>query len=96
VKLQVPRLPPDFPSVFVASVEFMRLSKRKAASVPLMSAAWQEIPEFARDDKRKASAHLSSCYRDGQRRWLSAIFIPLGEPRAHDSAFFGGKHLDVR
>jgi hypothetical protein len=41
---------------------------------------------YARDDKGEGGAHLSSRYRDRQSRRLSAIFISLGGPKAHDSS----------
>ena len=52
VKLQVPRLPPDFLSGLVAAVNLMRLSSKKAAYVVVYESSVVGNPEFARDDKR--------------------------------------------
>src|SRR5271154_5697712 len=49
--LQVPRLPPDFLSGLVVSVDFMRLSSKKAAYVAVDESRVVGNPEFARDDK---------------------------------------------
>ena len=49
--LQIPRLPPDFLSGLVASVNFMRLSVKKAAYVAVDESSVVGNPEFARDDK---------------------------------------------
>jgi hypothetical protein len=49
--LQVPRLPPDFLSGLVASVNLMRLSSKKAAYVVVLESSVVGNPEFARDDK---------------------------------------------
>jgi hypothetical protein len=56
--LQVPRLPPDFPSGLVLSMDFMRLSLLKAAYVAVDESSVVGNPEFAptarrgrRDDK---------------------------------------------
>jgi hypothetical protein len=51
VKPQIPRLPPDFLSGLVASVNFMRLSLKKAAYVAVDESSVVGNPEFARDDK---------------------------------------------
>src|SRR5271170_2792046 len=51
VELQVPRLPPDFLSGLVVSVDFMRLSSKKAAYVVVDESRVVGNPEFARDDK---------------------------------------------
>jgi len=48
---QVPRLPPDFLSGLVVSVDFMRLSSKKAAHVVVEESSVVGNPEFARDDK---------------------------------------------
>jgi nucleoside-diphosphate-sugar epimerase len=61
--LQVPRLPPDFLSGLVASVNLMRLSSKKAAYVVVVEICVVGNPEFARDDKGEGSVHLSSCYK---------------------------------
>jgi hypothetical protein len=50
-KLQVPRLPPDFLSALVVSVNLMRLSSEKAAYVVVFESSVVGNPEFARDDK---------------------------------------------
>jgi hypothetical protein len=57
---QIPRLPPDFLSGLVVSVDFMRLSLLKAAYVAVDECCVVGNPEFARDDKFKGSGHLSS------------------------------------
>jgi hypothetical protein len=49
--LQIPRLPPDFLSSFVAPVKAMRLSSEKAAYVVADESSAVGNPEFARDDK---------------------------------------------
>jgi hypothetical protein len=49
--LQIPRLPPDFLSGLVASVNFMRLSLKKAAYVAVDESSVLGNPECARDDK---------------------------------------------
>jgi hypothetical protein len=49
--LQVPRLPPDFLSGLVASVNLMRLSSKKAAYVVVLESSVVGNPEYARDDK---------------------------------------------
>src|SRR5271168_1238108 len=51
VKLQVPRLSPDFLSALVVSVNLMRLSSEKAAYVVVFESSVVGNPEFARDDK---------------------------------------------
>jgi len=57
-ELQIPRLPPDFLSGLVVSVNFMRLSSKKAAYVVVGESTVVGNPEFAptarrgrRDDK---------------------------------------------
>jgi hypothetical protein len=40
IELQIPRLPPDFLSALVVSVNFMRLSSEKAAYVVVFRAVW--------------------------------------------------------
>jgi hypothetical protein len=50
-ELQIPRLPPDFLSGLVASVNRMRLSLEKAASVVVFQSSVVGNPESARDDK---------------------------------------------
>ena len=50
--LQVPRLPPDFLSGLVVSVNLVRLSLKKAAYVAVDESSVVGNPEFARDDKR--------------------------------------------
>jgi hypothetical protein len=59
--LQVPRLPPDFLSGLVASVNFMRLSLKKAAYVAVDESSVVGNPEFARDDKVKVCASMQRC-----------------------------------
>jgi hypothetical protein len=49
--LQIPRLPPDFLSGLVASVNLMRLSSKKAAYVVVLESSVVGNPEYARDDK---------------------------------------------
>jgi len=49
-ELQIPRLPPDFLSGSVVSVNLMRLSQ-KAAYVVVLESSVVGNPEFARDDK---------------------------------------------
>jgi hypothetical protein len=49
--LQIPRLPPDFLSSFVAPVSIMRLSLEKAAYVVVDESSVVGNPEYARDDK---------------------------------------------
>ena len=61
-ELQIPRLPPDFLSGLVASVELVRLSLKKAAYVVVYESSVVGNPEFARDDKEGGNAHLSSRY----------------------------------
>jgi len=61
--LQVPRLPPDFLSTLVVSVNLMRLSSEKAAYVVVSENSVLGNPEFARDDKGEDNAHLDSSYR---------------------------------
>jgi hypothetical protein len=70
-ELQVPRLPPDFLSGLVASVNFMRLSLRKAAYVALDESSVVGNSEFARDDKGEGGAHLSGGYRGMDRATAS-------------------------
>jgi hypothetical protein len=65
---QVPRLPPDFLSGLVASVNFMRLSLKKAAYVAVWESSVVGNPEFARDDKVEVGGppgHL--------RRWMDKV-----------------------
>ena len=50
-ELQIPRLPPDFLSDLVDSVNIMRLSSKKAAYVVVSETSVVGNPEFARDDK---------------------------------------------
>ena len=50
-ELQIPRLPPDFLSELVVSVNLMRLSLEKAAYVAIFESTVVGNPEFARDDK---------------------------------------------
>jgi hypothetical protein len=49
--LQIPRLPPDFLSSLIFSVNLMRLSSKKAAYVVVFESSVVGNPEFARDDK---------------------------------------------
>ena len=49
--LQVPRLPPDFLSDLVVSVNIIRLSSKKTAYVAVSESGVVGNPEFARDDK---------------------------------------------
>jgi hypothetical protein len=58
---QVPRLPPDFLSGSVASVNFMRLSLKKAAYVAVDESSVVGNPEFARDDKVGGCASIPWC-----------------------------------
>jgi hypothetical protein len=51
VELQVPRLPPDFLSGLVVSVDLMRLSLEKAAYVAVYDSTVVGNPESAPDDK---------------------------------------------
>jgi hypothetical protein len=53
-RLQIPRLPPDFLSSFVAPVNVMRLSSKKATYVVVDERSVVGNPEFARDDKVEA------------------------------------------
>src|ERR1700743_1028104 len=65
---QVPRLPPDFLSGLVASVNFMRLSLKKAAYVAALGSRAGRNSEFARDDKVEVGGppgHL--------RRWMDKV-----------------------
>ena len=55
-ELQIPRLPPDFLSGLVVSVDFMRLSSKKAAYVVVGESSVVGNPEYARDDKGEAVA----------------------------------------
>jgi hypothetical protein len=55
---QVPRLPPDFLSGLVVSVNRMRLSLEKAAYVVVFESTVVGNPEFARDDKRGGQRSL--------------------------------------
>jgi hypothetical protein len=48
---QAPRLPPDFLSGLVESVNLVRLSLKKAAYVAVDESSVVGNPEFARDDK---------------------------------------------
>jgi hypothetical protein len=48
---QIPRLPPDFLSGFVVSIDLMRLSLLKAAHVAVGERSVVGNPECARDDK---------------------------------------------
>ncbi len=50
-ELQIPRLPPDFLSDLVVSVNIMRLSSKKTAYVAVSESGVVGNPEFARDDK---------------------------------------------
>ena len=59
-ELQVPRLPPDFLSGLVASVNSMRLSLKKAAYVALDESSVVGNPECARDDKLEARTFIRS------------------------------------
>jgi hypothetical protein len=87
-ELQIPRLPPDFLSSLVVSVNLMRLSSEKAAYVAVFESSVVGNPEFARDDKRGGQrSPQQPLPRDGQScRRVSAIFIPLGGPQAHDNS----------
>jgi hypothetical protein len=76
---QIPRLPPDFLSGLVASVNFVRLSLKKAAYVAVDESSVVGNPEFARDDKRGGQRlPPQPLPRDGRScRRVSAIFIAL-------------------
>ena len=63
--LQVPRLPPDFLSGLVASVNFMRLSLKKAAYVGVYESSVVGNPECARDDKWRVVTFI----KDRQIGW---------------------------
>jgi hypothetical protein len=60
VKLQIPRLPPDFLSSLVASVNLMRLSLEKAAYVVVDEGSVVGNPESARDDKGWGGASIGN------------------------------------
>jgi hypothetical protein len=60
VKLQIPRLPPDFLSALVVPVNLMRLSSEKAAYVVVFESSVVGNPEFARDDKLEAVTFVRS------------------------------------
>jgi hypothetical protein len=60
-ELQIPRLPPDFLSDLVVSVNIMRLSSKKAAHGVVSESSVVGNPEFAPNDKGEGSAHLSNC-----------------------------------
>jgi hypothetical protein len=87
-ELQIPRLPPDFLSGLVVSVNRMRLSLEKAAYVAVFESSVVGNPEFARDDKGGGQrSPQQPLPRDGQSgRRLSAIFVPLGGPQVHHTA----------
>jgi hypothetical protein len=53
---QIPRLPPDFLSGLVVSVNLMRLSSKKAAYVVVFESGVVGNPEFAPNDKRVGEA----------------------------------------
>jgi hypothetical protein len=57
---QVPRLPPDFLSSLVVSVDLMRLSLKKAAYVAVDECCVVGNPEFARDDKGEGGASIGN------------------------------------
>jgi hypothetical protein len=61
MELQIPRLPPDFLSGLVVSVNLMRLSLEKAAYVVVFESGVVGNPEFARDDKGRAVTFVRSC-----------------------------------
>jgi len=85
-ELQIPRLPPDFLSGLVVSVNLMRLSLKKAAYVVVLESSAVGNPEFARDDKGEGGAHLSRrtegwterplVIRDSHHLWF---FQPLAD-----------------
>src|ERR1700678_1611913 len=56
---QIPRLPPDFLSGLVVSVDLVRLSLQKAAYVAVDECGVVGNPEFARDDKAEGSCIYS-------------------------------------
>ena len=58
--LQVPRLPPDFLSGVVASVDLMQLSLQKAAYVVVFESSVVGNLEFARDDKRWGGSSMGN------------------------------------
>jgi hypothetical protein len=58
--LQIPRLPPDFLSGLVASVNLVRLSLKKAAYVAVDWCCVVGNPEFARDDKGEGGASMGT------------------------------------
>ena len=86
--LQVPRLPPDFLSGLVASLNLMRLSSKKAAYVVVLENSIVGNPEFARDDKGEVCSFRHSCDLDGMncslRAWRTVLSatnrFPLGRP----------------
>src|SRR6202034_4063099 len=65
---QIPRLPPDFLSSLVVSVNPMRLSSKKAAYVVVDQSSLVGNPEFARDDKGEGGDfYLGTVRSDGQQ-----------------------------
>jgi hypothetical protein len=57
---QVPRLPPDFLSGLVVSVNLMRLSSKKAAYVVVDESSVVGNPDFAPNDKKGGSKAVVS------------------------------------
>jgi hypothetical protein len=77
-ELQVPRLPPDFLSGFVVSIDLMRLSSLKAAYVAVDSRSVVGNPEFAPNEQKIKPIESVS---------VSSVHFSLNLPQA--SQFLG-------
>jgi len=67
-ELQIPRLPPDFLSGLVVSVDFVRLSSKKAACVVVDESSVVGNPEFARDDKGEGGDSSLGAVRSDEQK----------------------------
>ena len=72
-ELQIPRLPPDFLSGLVVSVDFMRLSSMKAAYVVVDESSVVGNPEFAPNEQKIKPVESIS---------ISSVHLTLNLPQA--------------
>jgi hypothetical protein len=95
---QVPRLPPDFLSSLVASINSMRLSLKKAAYVAVDESSVVGNPEYARDDKGEGGdfyGELSDRMDREQPQKTNLRSVPKGRLRIAQDVVLGGvNHRD--